>query len=103
MKVYMEKQNVYAITEDKLVYKVSSMEVYDNQNYMSVELKLVAGWDYVDPDTSDLMGWVPADRFIDDLQYDSVVQYFLEEGLVECLEENGYTVKREFKDYTTEQ
>lgn len=100
MKIYMGNQNIYAINEDKLAYKVDSMEVYDNQNYISVELKLVAVWDYKDPDTSDLMGWVPADRFVEDLQYESVVQYFLEEGLIECLEENGYKVLREFKDYT---
>lgn len=88
MIVYMDNMELYAITED------------NNQDYMSVELKLVAGWDYIDPDTSDAQGWVPADRFIEDVQYESVVFCFLSEGLIECLEENGYTVKREYKDYT---
>lgn len=99
MAVYMNNMELYAINDDKFVYKVNKIESYDNQNYMNVELELIAGWDYVDPDTSDVQGWVPADQFIEDVQYEYVVFYFLSESLTECLEDNGYTVKREYKDY----
>lgn len=99
MKAYMNAP-IYAVSEDKLAYKVSGIEIYDNQNYISVELELVAGWDYVDPDTSDIQGWCPAERFVEDVQYDFVIQYFVEESMTEALEANGYTVLKNYKDYT---
>lgn len=95
MKTYMNNLNLYALNEDKFVYCVESIESYDNHDYFSVELKLVAGWDYLDDSNS--QGWVPADRFIDDVQYDSIVQYFTIESLTEALEEKGYKVVKDYK------
>lgn len=98
MKVYMNEP-IYAVTDGKLAYKMTSFEVHDNSNYLSIELELVAGWDYVEPDTSDLQGWAKPENFIEDVQYDWVIQYFIEESMTEALEANGYMVLKDYKDY----
>lgn len=93
MKHYLEGYKFYVVNEDeKLVYKVGEFETYGNTNYILIELELVAGWDYVNPDYNDVQGYVPADRFVEDIQYEYVTQYFLEEGTKEALEQNGYKV-----------
>lgn len=90
--------NIYAINEGKLVYQVSNIELNKGTDYLSIELKLVAGWDYIGD--SNTQGWAAADNFVEDVQYESIIQYFLKEGLIECLEGNGYTVVENYKDYT---
>ena len=90
--------NIYAINEDKLVYQVSNIELNKGTDYLNVELKLVAGWDYIGD--SNAQGQAAADNSVEDVQYESVVQYFLKEGLIECLEENRYIVVENYKDYT---
>lgn len=96
MKHYLESHKFYVIDADeKLVYKVGEFETYGNANFISVELELVAGWDYVDPDHNDVQGWVGADRFIEDIQYEYVTQYILEEGMKEAIKANGFTILEE--------
>lgn len=85
-------QNIYAKTNDGIIYKATQVETYDPQNYASIELELVAGWDYVNPDYNNVMGWVGADNFIDDYQYESVVWDIFNEGMKEALTESGYTL-----------
>lgn len=93
MKHYLENKKFYVVnTDEKLVYKVGEFETYGNTDYILVELELVAGWDYVNPDENDVQGWVGADRFVEDIQFEYVTQYFLAEGMKEALEANGYTV-----------
>lgn len=92
MKHYLENKKFYVINEENLVYKVGEFETYGNTDYILWELELVAGVDYVNPDENDVQGYVPADRFIEDVQYEYVNQYFLKEGAEEALEANGYTV-----------
>ena len=93
MKHYLENYKFYVINEDeKLVYKVGKFETYGNANFITVELELVAGWDYVNPDYNDVQGWVSADRFVEDIQYEYINQYFLEEGMKEALTENDFKV-----------
>lgn len=93
MKHYLENYKFYVVNEDeKLVYKVGEFETYGNANFITIELELVAGWDYVNPDENDIQGFVPADRFVEDVQFEYINQYLLEEGMKEALEANGYTV-----------
>ena len=93
MKHYLEKNKFYVVDEaEKLVYKVGEFETYYGTDFISIELELVAGVDYINPDENDIQGYVPADRFIEDVQYEYINQYFLEEGMKEALKENGYTV-----------
>lgn len=96
MKHYLESRKFYVINEDeKLVYKVGSFETYENTDFILVDLELVAGWDYINSDENDIQGWIASDRFAEDIQYESVNQYFLSEGMKEALEWHGYTVLEE--------
>ena len=95
MKHYLENHKFYVVNEENLVYKVGEYETYGNATFLTFELELVAGLDYVDPDQSDIQDWVGADRFVEDVQYEYVNQYFLEEGTKEALKENGYTILEE--------
>lgn len=95
MKHYLEDKKFYVINGENLVYKVGEFETYGNTDYILWELELVAGIDYVDVDYSDIQDWVGADNYIDDVQYEYVSQYFLQEGAKEALEANGYTILEE--------
>lgn len=93
MKHYLENYKFYVMDESgKLVYKVGEFEVFDNYEAIQIHLELVAGWDYVNPDENDVQGWVGADNFVEDVQSEIIVQYFLVEGMKEALKENGYTI-----------
>lgn len=96
MRHYLENHKFYVMNEDeKLVYKVGEYETYYNHNALQINLELVAGWDYINPDYNDVQGWCPADRFVEDVQFEMVSQYFLKEGMEEALEANGYTILEE--------
>lgn len=93
MKHYLENHKFYVLNEDaKLVYKVGEFETYYNSPVIQINLELVAGWDYVNPDENDVQGWCSADRFVEDVQFEMVNQYFLLEGMQEALKENDYTI-----------
>lgn len=87
------------VKNDDLIYEVKfngkDMVYYENKpknSYIVLGLELVCGWDYVNPDYSDTQGYVSAEHFIDDVQYDNVVCYFVTESVENALEENGYEI-----------
>lgn len=93
MKHYLENNKFYVLDEDeKLVYEIKEFEVYSNYEAIQIYLELIAGWDYINPDYNDIQGWCSADRFVEDVQFEIINQYFLKEGMEEALEKNGYTV-----------
>lgn len=92
MKHFLESKKLYVKNDDNFIYEVSTFELNDDSNVIYYDLNLVAGWDYIDPDTSDIQGYVKAERFIEDVQYERLLQYFFQESLMECVEENGYVV-----------
>lgn len=95
MKHYLENHKFYVMDEDeKLVYKVGEYETYYDYDALHIHLELVAGWDYVNPDENDEQGWCPAERFVEDIQHETVAQYFLKEGMEEALEDNGYVIMK---------
>ena len=82
---------------DELIYEVhidkrDIVDYGDDKSYMIIKLDLVCGKDYVDVnDYGGTMGWIPAENFVDDVQFEEVVCYFYEESVIHALEENGYT------------
>lgn len=93
MKHYLENNKFYVKNPDgKLVYMVNKYKTFYGCNYLEINLELVAGWDYVNPDENDVQGWCPAGNFVEDVQFETINQYFFKEGMEEALEENGYTV-----------
>lgn len=91
-RIYLEGKKFYVKNEENFIYEVKSFEAYDGYNTLHFNLELVAGWDYINPDMNDIQGYVPADRFVEDLQSETVIQYFMEESLKECMEANDYEV-----------
>ena len=90
---YLESNKFYVMNEDeKLVYKVATYETFSGCTYLQINLELVAGWDYVNPDENDIQGWCPAENFVEDVQGEYILQYFLKEGMEEALDANGLTV-----------
>lgn len=95
MKAYLESKTIFAKNEDNLVYKVNSMEFYDGDDALRLNLKLVCGWDYIKPDEEDVQGWCKADRFTEDVQEEQIICYVMEESIKSCLKSNGYEILSE--------
>lgn len=90
---YLENNKFYVMNDDKkLVYKVGTYEAFSGCTYLQVNLELVAGWDYVNPDYNDIQGWCSADKFVEDVQTEYITQYFLKESMEEALEFNGFHI-----------
>ena len=84
VRVYLEGKKIYVKNTEGLVYEVKYYEGYDGYDSLHFQLELVCGWDEDK--------WKPADCFGDDVQDESVIQYFFEESLEECLEANEYKI-----------
>ena len=91
---------LYVKNESKMIYKVTIGEDYytrrnsniNSNTYFTVDLELVAGIDYINPDTSDQQGYVKANKFTDEVQYESFTVYPLDETIKQRLEDEGYTI-----------
>ena len=88
---------MYVINENEdLIYEVriDKRDIVDRGNsssYVEVKLDLVCGKDWVEVNSyGGTQGWIPAEYFVDNVQFESVVCYFYEEGVLSALEENGY-------------
>ena len=92
MKNYLENKTIYVKNDEEFIYEVASFETYDNNDTIYLNLELVAGIGYINPDESDIVNYVSADRFIEDIQNETVIQYFFKEGMIEALEESGYRI-----------
>lgn len=76
-----------------LIYRVSSLRQLDSKELsFLVSLDLVCGYDYINPDLSNDMGYVPSDRYTEDWQDDYMTWYPIEESFTECAEEHGYSL-----------
>lgn len=84
MRIYLGEKKLYVKNTEGLVYEVKYYEGYDGYDSLDFQLELVCGWDENE--------WKPADYFVDDVQEESVIQYFFKEGLEECLEANDYVI-----------
>lgn len=84
---------IYVRNNDNLIYVVESVTSYNNGcDYLQVNLKLVAGIDYINPDENDVQCWCSANNFVEEVQEDSINQYFIKESMIEALENNDYTI-----------
>ncbi|MFJ7982302.1 hypothetical protein ACIQ1D_18750 [Lysinibacillus xylanilyticus] len=81
---------VYVQNEEKMVYKVEMVAQQASEFYYLLNLELVAGWDYVNPDENDIQGYVKADNFIEDIQYNSYTFYPWDETITQRLEVEGF-------------
>lgn len=87
MRTYLGENKLYVKNTEGLVYEVKYYEGYDGYDSLHFQLELICGWDEDE--------WKPADCFEDDVQTESVIQYFIKESLEECLEANEYEILEE--------
>lgn len=81
-------------SDDSLIYKVEidSPRALDSKSpCLLYDLELMCGYDYIDPDWSDIQGWVSPNMFTDGVQSDNVIVYW-DESLKDRLEEEGYEI-----------
>nr|WP_024835437.1 hypothetical protein [Clostridium sp. 12(A)] len=90
-KVYLDN-GLYVKTPSNLIYKTESIEMYDSTSYLTINLILVAGYNYINTDENDIQGYVSASNFVDGVQDETVVQYFMVESMKQCLIDNGYEI-----------
>ena len=76
--------------KDNLIYEIK-LGLRDDV-HTQVNLNLVCGWDYINPDENDIQGYVSSDKFIDNVQYDLCSWLYWDESLKECLIDNDYEI-----------
>ena len=91
-KTYLDSKKIYAKNDNNLIYETQSINTYDGYDWLEINLVLVAGYDYINPDENDIQGYVKANKFIEDVQTETVIQYFLTEGMKDSLNDNGYEI-----------
>ena len=87
MRVCLGEKKIYVKNTESLVYEVKYYEGYDGYDSLHFQLELVCGWSEDE--------WKPADCFADDVQSESVIQYFINESMEECLAANEYEILEE--------
>ena len=92
MKNYFGEKKIYVKNEEGFVYKVESFETYDGYDWFQLNLVLVCGQDYVNPDVSDIQGWCPPERFAEHLHIEQEICYFMKESVIDCLKSNGWEI-----------
>lgn len=95
MKIYLNDKKFYIQNEDKFIYEVNAFNVYDGYDSMRFETKLLAGWDYINPDENDLQGYVPADRFREEIQEEEHIVYIMQESVNEYFKSDGWKILSE--------
>lgn len=83
-------KKLYAKSDSKLIYEVTVGNKYDD--IMELNLTLIGGWDYIDPDFSDTQGYVSSKHFIEDVQHEYCGCSYWNESIKECLKDNGYEI-----------
>ncbi len=92
---------LYALNEEEtMIYKLESFNQMSMSNDfgLSVDMELVAGWEYISPDYNNKMGWVSKEAFIEDTHNETFTFYPVLETLKEALEEAGFKLFKNFSN-----
>lgn len=87
-------KQIYVENRNNLIYEVKSIDLQPNA-MAYLHLDLVCGYDYIDPDNSDLQGYVGNDKFIEEVQHDMLSCDLLTESITTTLNDNGYRILNE--------
>lgn len=81
---------MFHVKRDGLIYEVKKPSVLDIKDMSLIyNLELVCGIDYVNPDYSDIQGWVDSSRFTDSVK-DEDILVLSDESLIGRLDEEGF-------------
>lgn len=88
-------EKMYVKNKENYIYELTYDRVIDSGEPFvhCYNLELVAGIDYID--YSDRQGYVSANNFTDEIQYDNLVVYSLTETILDRLAKEGYKVIKE--------
>lgn len=86
--VTIDNQVLYALVYDSYEDK----QFINNDSYVRWSLVPVAIYDYIDPDNSDVQGWLQEYPTIENIQSDGIVQYLFSESLEEALNQFAYSL-----------
>ncbi|AMW62741.1 hypothetical protein DIGNKC_272 [Bacillus phage DIGNKC] len=84
---------LYAINEEEtMIYKLESFnQMSMNKDFgLSVDMELIAGYDYVEMDYSNKQGWVSKEGFVETTHNETFTFYPFVETLAEALKEAGF-------------
>ncbi|AIF72148.1 hypothetical protein LD11_gp272 [Bacillus phage Riley] len=84
---------LHVISENKFIYKVESYRQLESSEIgFLYNLELVAGYDYINPDYSNVQGYVSKENFVENIHLEQITFYPMSETLAEALDDNGYKV-----------
>lgn len=90
------------VQRDDMIYKVNepTLSTSSEGRYSSLlySLELVCGKEYVS-DEYDFIGWCAPDYFTEDVQSESIVQYFETESFNDLLTDEGFEEVSELPDH----
>lgn len=87
-------KQIYVENRDNLIYEVKSIDLHPNA-MAYLHLDLVCGYDYVDPDNSDLQGYVDKSNFVEEVQHETISCDFINESLRIAVSLDGYNIRKE--------
>ena len=82
---------LYVINKDKFIYEVGDIE-FRSDGWVNIELNLVCGIDYINPDESNVQGYVDKSRFVESMQTEDLSCDILNESIKATLEYYEYKV-----------
>lgn len=83
------KKTVYVEDEFNFIYKMADVELRAD-GWLNITLKLVCGIDYINPDASDVRGYVDNKNFIEEAQCEIFTCDIMNESINEAIKYNGY-------------
>lgn len=93
---------VFVQNEENYIYEINFKEICMGNDIKSMtiflDLKLIAGIDYINPDENNIQGYVNASRFTDNIQNETIVVYTYRESIENSLKENGYKIIESLPD-----
>jgi hypothetical protein len=82
----------FGVKIDDRAYEISYTIENNDTSFIYLNLTLVAGIDYIDPDMSDKQGWCKPSNFISEVQTDTIICYIEVESIKNALMDYDYEI-----------
>lgn len=88
---------LYVENGEKMIYQLTDIELKEN-GLAYLYLELVCGYDYINPDNSNIQGYVDKSKFSDDIQHEIVSCDILAESMIQALNNDDFYVLKDVKN-----
>lgn len=90
---YLDKNCIYVSNDNKkTIYQINSYESFDSLLYFNLHIEPYCIKDYINPDISNEIGYIPAYRSKHTIQSEILPVYFIRESVQEVLSQSGYEI-----------